>query len=293
MSFLKKTAAVVLAIAVSSAAFSQNSASAAFVQGCDAYRSGDWTSAMFLLRKAVAFPENSNAETWYMLIASEMYAGEYTGASEDCDAYMHSFPDSPYGSLIMYQKGRALFYLGEYEKSVLMLSDFCHQHPDNEMFPSALFWIAESFYAGYNYEEAKALYQRIVNDFSSDAKAPAAQHRLETIAQRTREEKLLYLLKQTGEEYLASKEEYEKQLKQYNTEGALGVRQKLLDLQKRNAELQQLSDTQQERIKTLEEENKQLSSGEENPKMDAIELLKQKALEAQKLINQKKTENAK
>lgn len=208
------------------------------LQGYESYRNGDWTSAMFFLRKAVSVPANSTDETWYMLIMSEMYAGEYKTAQSDCDQFGSLFSLSRYMPLIQYQKGRALHYNGQNEQAVLVLSDFCHQNSGSELYASALYWIAESFYAEYNYDSARALYERIVADFPADAKAPDAQYRIETIDQRGREEKLLYLLKVTGEEYLASKEEYERQLKQYKTEDMMGVRRQLAESQARVAELE-------------------------------------------------------
>ena len=212
---------------------------ASFAQGCDAFKSGDWHSAMISLRKAVTYPENDTADTRYMLIAAEMYAGAYAEALADCDYYFRIFPKGKYTSYVQYQKGRAFFYVGEYEKAVLLLSDFCHQYADHEMYASSLFWIAESFYAGYNYDEALPLYERIVHEFSSDAKAQAAEHRIEAIAQRTREEKLLYLLKKTGEAYLAAKEDYEKQLHMYDAVSitSSGSEKKAADLQKKNEAL--------------------------------------------------------
>ena len=212
---------------------------AALAQGCDAFKSGDWYSAMISLRKAAAYPENDTADTRYMLIAAEMYAGAYAEALSDCDYYLRVFQGGPYESYVQYQKGRAFFYLGDYEKAVLLLSDFCHQYADHEMYASALFWIAESFYVGYNYDEALPLYERIVREFSSDAKAQAAEHRIEAIAQRTREEKLLYLLKKTGEAYLAAKEDYEKQLHMYDAVSitSSGSEKKAADLQKKNEAL--------------------------------------------------------
>ncbi len=213
-------------------------ASAAFVQGAEAFRQGEWISAVFLLRKAVSYHENMNADTFYMLIAAEMYAGEYKSALQDCEEYLRLFPESGYISYVSYHKGRALFFLGEYEKSVFLLSDFCHQYPDHEMYASALFWIAESFYAGFNYNEALGLYMRVVEEFPSDAKAPAAQYRIETIAQRSREEKLLYLLKETGEEYLSAREEYERQLKLSGAEDSMDISRKFVELQRRNEELE-------------------------------------------------------
>lgn len=243
--FIKKNLAAFLAVLAlglpfSAAAQSSESslAGSAFVQGAKAFGAGEWMSSIFLLRKAVAYSENNNAETWYMLITAEMYAGEYKNAFQDCESYLIDFSDSPYVSHVLYHKGRSLFCMGEFEKSVLTLSDFCHQYQEHEMYPSALYWIAESFFAGYNYDDAKLLYQTIVNEYPDDAKAVAAQYRIETIAQSSREEKLLYLLKETGEEYLAAKEEYERQLKYAGAENSGDVRRRILDLQKKNAELE-------------------------------------------------------
>ena len=223
----------------------------AFVQGAKAFSSGEWTSSIFLLRKAVSYPENFNPDTWYMLITAEMYAGEYKNAYQDCETYMQNFPESPYDYYVLYHRGRSLFCMGEYEKSVLILSDFCHQYPDHEMYPSALYWIAEAFFEAYNYDDAEVLYSAIVNDYSDDAKADSAQYRLEIIKQAAREEKLIYLLKETGEEYLAAKEEYERQLRLSGVDSTSDARRRILDLQRTNADLER-------RVLELENENEEL-----------------------------------
>lgn len=223
----------------------------AFVQGAKAFSSGEWTSSIFLLRKAVSYPENFNPDTWYMLITAEMYAGEYKNAYQDCETYMQNFPESPYDSYVLYHRGRSLFCMGEYEKSVLILSDFCHQYPDHEMYPSALYWIAEAFFEAYNYDDAEVLYSAIVNDYSDDAKADSAQYRLEIIKQAAREEKLIYLLKETGEEYLAAKEEYERQLRLSGVDSTSDARRRILELQRTNADLER-------RVLELENENEEL-----------------------------------
>ena len=44
--------------------FAQNAAVSAFLDGCKAYTSGDWTSAVLSLKKAASFEENNNAETY-------------------------------------------------------------------------------------------------------------------------------------------------------------------------------------------------------------------------------------
>ena len=103
-----------LCLSVFAPVFAQNSnsgvASVAFVQGAKAFSAGEWMSSIFQLRKAVSYDENNNAETWYMLIAAEMYAGEYKNAFQDCELYLRNFSDSPYSSYVLYHKGRALFF---------------------------------------------------------------------------------------------------------------------------------------------------------------------------------------
>jgi hypothetical protein len=119
----------------------------------------------------------------------------------------------------------------------------------------------------------------------------ASQYRIESIAQRSREEKLLYLLKQTGEEYLAAKEDYERQLKLYNAEGAGSTRDRLADAQQRNRELEeqvkelenQIALLKAEREKReaedqrVESENEKAALQKEKDNEDAVRKLKQKA----------------
>ena len=252
--------------------FSSESATMAFVEGCKAYSVGDWTSAKIMLKKAVTYPEYVNADTYYMLISAQINAGDNKGALEDCNFYLENFPHSLYFSRVSYHKGKILYNLGEYEKAIIALSDFCHQNEKSDLYPYALFYIGESLYEGYRYDDAVAIYDRVVTEFPDFEKAAAASYRIETISQRSREEKLLYLLKQTGEEYLAAKEDYEKQLKQYNSESVALTRQKLQETQIRNEELErQISDLQLE-IASLKSENEQKNQQlEERYALDLIE----------------------
>ena len=210
----------------------------ALMSGYEAYRNEDWTSAMFFFRKAVSVSDAATDETWYMLVMSEVFAGEYRNALDDCESFLRQFPFSLYVPYIQYQRGRIQHYLRQNENAILTLSDFCHQYPDHSLYASALYWIAESFYAEYNYDAARALYERIVTDFPRDAKVGAAQYRIDAIDQKGREEKLLYLLKVTGEENLAAREEYERQLRVYAAEDKFGLQQRLADAQKRIADLE-------------------------------------------------------
>lgn len=255
---MKKIIAVLALIcSFSFFAFSSESASMAFVEGCKAYSTGDWSSAKIMLKKAVSYTQNQNADTYYMLISAEINAGDYKGALEDCNYYLEHFKNSIYYPRISYQKGKLLYNLGEYEKSIIALSDFCHQYENNELYPYALFYIGESLYEGYRYNDALEIYDRVVTEFPDFEKVSAAKYKIESISQRSREEKLLYLLKQTGEEYLSAKEDYEKQLRQYNSESVALTRQKLQETQIRNEELEkQIADLQME-IASLKTENEQ------------------------------------
>ena len=255
---MKKIIAVLALIcSFSFFAFSSESASMAFVEGCKAYSTGDWSSAKIMLKKAVSYTQNQNADTYYMLISAEINAGDYKGALEDCNYYLDHFKNSIYYPRISYQKGKLLYNLGEYEKSIIALSDFCHQYENNELYPYALFYIGESLYEGYRYNDALEIYDRVVTEFPDFEKVSAAKYKIESISQRSREEKLLYLLKQTGEEYLSAKEDYEKQLRQYNSESVALTRQKLQETQIRNEELEkQIADLQME-IASLKAENEQ------------------------------------
>ncbi len=244
--FMKKIiAAAILFSTLAFSAFSSELAVRAFVEACKSYSQGDWASSKIMLRKAVSYPENITPDTYYMLISSEINDDDNKAALDDCNRYLEKFPGSIYYPRISYLKGKILFNLSEYDKAIIALSDFCHQYENDDLYSFALFYIGESLYAGYKYDEARAIYQRIVSDFPKCEKVAAAQYKIDSIDQRAREEKLIYLLKQTGEEYLAAKEDYEKQLRLYNSESINNTRQRLSESQARNEELErQISDLQ-------------------------------------------------
>mgnify|MGYP003291767715 CR=1 FL=1 len=272
----------VFSLVIVSPSFSSEAGTKSYTEGCIAFSRGEWESAVFLLRKAVAYPENDTADANYMLITAEIYAGDNSSALSDCDDFLLKFPKSMYAPRMQYTKGKLLYSLGEYDKSIMVLSDFCHKNENSDLYPSALFYIAESLFAGYKYEEAESLYIDIVTKYPESEKVAAAQYRIEIIAQRSREEKLLYLLKQTGEEYLAAKEDYEKQLK-FSSSDAV-TREKLLDSQQKNKELEeqiqdlekQIADLKAEQAKTNEEMARREAESEKYKEEQALaELLRQ------------------
>ena len=207
--------------------FSSETGSYAFVEGCKSFSLGDWENAIFMLKKAVAYEDYETPDTYYMLITSEVEAGEYKAALNDCDYFLKQFPSSIYISRVTYLKGKILFNLKEYDKSVVVLSDFCHQYKNDDMYSYALFYIAESLYENYKYDEAESIYERIVQEFPNSPKFAASQYRIESILQRSREE-----------EYLAAKEDYERQLRLYNSDSVSSAKDRLHESQQKNAELE-------------------------------------------------------
>ncbi len=255
----------------------KDSGTTALQQGFESYRKGDWTSAVLFLRKAQTMPELITEESLYILIMSEINSGDYKSAVADCSEFLSMYEYSLYSPVIIFHKGRLLHLLGENENAILILSDFCHENTHHALYPSALYWIAECFYAEYNFDTAKSLYLRVVNDFSSDGKAVDCKYRIEQINQRQREEKLLYLLKVTGEENLSSKEEYERQLRQYQTEDKLGLRKQLDEANLRIAELE----------KQLVNANRVKLNAEKNESTAVVDIVNEKS--ASHLIDGEKT----
>lgn len=254
------------------------------LDGYESYRKNDWSSAMFFFRKQGI--NNIQEEPMYMLIMSEIYGGDYKSALSDSEVFLNKYPDSRYVPYIQYQKGRCLHFLSRNEDCILVLSDFCHQNPDSEMYAAALYWIAEAFYSEYNFDSALALYERIVVDFSNDEKAFDARYRIEMIEQRQREEKLLYLLKVTGEENLAVREDYERQLRLYKAEDKMGLKKQLNEAQLRIQSLEKLLSEERYNSELLREK----AENNIEKKDPEVEALKIKAKQLQFLLDEQKKE---
>lgn len=290
---MKKIICAICVVLCAPVFFAQETAQAAFIQACNVYRTRDWASAQILLRKAMSYKENDTEEVGYMLVSSDMYAGDYEAALSDCSRFINRFPNGQYVPYINYQRGRALFCSGKYDDAVLVLSDFCHSNPGHELYPSALYWIAESFYADYSYDDALKFYSRIVNEFPESEKVASSIYKIDTIGQRSREEKLLYLLQQTGEEYLAVREDYERQIRTQNfgTVADAEMRRRLFELQQKNSELEIRADELQKMVDRLREDNLQYTNSTSEYSEDVLKL-KLKAERVQVLLEEHMKETA-
>lgn len=195
-------------------------------EGLAAYNNRDYVNATILLREALA-GESGSSDVHYMLIMSEMYCEDYDSVISDCGRFASLYPDSPLLPNVNYQKGKAFHYKGDNDQAVMVLSDFCHENPKSPVYPSALYWIAECFYEDYNFQMAEGLFQRIVDVYPDDKKAVDAKYKIDAIAQRERERKLLDLLKANNAKFLEQKESYERQLKGMESADIATIRKEL------------------------------------------------------------------
>lgn len=286
---VKKVLAVITAVCLLLSAaglFAETSQNSLLVQGLEAYRRGDWTSSLFFLRKAATQPENINAETWYVLVMSEMYAGDYDSVLSDGNYFITRFPRSAYVPQIEYQMARSHFIKDQYEEAVESFTAFCNSYPDHELYPSALFWMAESLYQTFHFDEAAPVFERIVKEYPDSAKVTEAAFRIELLNQRSREEKLLYLLRVTGEEYLAAREDYERQIRESQTDELINLKRAITSLETQIDELQNQLTTElarnrvlTSRIEFLVQQNSQLQQVAE----DALRVQQRQGLETSRL----------
>lgn len=279
---LKKSFILVLILLFSENLFSSDLSSSSLQKACNVYLKGDWKSAVTLLSDALEYPENNNPDTVYMLITAMVYSGDYKNALDECDVFLSTFNSSLYNKRVAYLKGKILYLQNEYDRAVAALGDFCHEYKDSELYPSALFYSAESLYSDVKLDAAEKLYEQIIQDFPDNEKSASAKLRLEIIALLSREEKLLYLLSQTEDEYAKAKQEYENQLK--NLESVQGDDEAFSEALQKNKELEeQLKELEKEiYILEREKESQELKIKTENEN-DALDVKKNYAKEVKEL----------
>ncbi len=261
------------------------------VQGLEAYRLGNWEDSVFFLKRTSSFQEASSDSVWYFVVMAEMNLGDYNAALRDGTMFLNFFPESSYIPEITFQTLYAGYELEMYDEAITGFSAFIQEYPNNNLTSSAIFFTGESLYNVYEFERSKSLFQRLVAEYPNSSKFDDAVFRLELLEQREREEKLLYLLRVTGEEAVAAKEDYERQIKQLQSEETIILRKRLQELEADNSRLQienQELAIQNESLKnTVTELNSlevQRIQTENDSNANLINDLTQKALELQKLI---------
>jgi len=235
--------------------------------GLDAYARSDWSTAILSFRKAVSDPA-SGAEAWYWLIMSELSSTDYQAALGDCDRFIASFPGDARIPDVQYQKGRALYALGNYEESIRSFYQFLVTWPNHAMVPAAYYWTGECLFAAGRFEESRAIFSLVCDKYPISVKLEAARYRIALIDQNTKEADLLKLLKMSHEESLHIIEDYQRREKTYE-QAIVAYQKRISDMTKdtRLGELEkQVSDEKgrnsvlSDRVAELEMQNVELAS---------------------------------
>ncbi len=292
-------------------AFAQNNAATQvqpfgedFVQGLEAYRVGEWDDALFFLKRTSQFQNATSDAVWYFVIMAEVHIGDYTAVLRDGTMFLSIFNNSSYTAEITYQTLYASFEQGLYNQSVSGFASFIQDYPNHAMIPNALYFTGEALYNVYEFTKAKTYYDTIIVNYPNSDKYDSALFRIELLKQREREEKLLYLLRVTGEEAVAAKEDYERQIKQLQSEESLLLSKRVQELEQDIGRLQvekqelviqneTLKNTVQDLNTVIAENAKKVvepeiiePEPETQDNSDLISSLSEKAIELEKLLGE-------
>ncbi len=275
------------------------------VQGLEAYKIGDWENALFFLKRTSNFQEAQSDSVWYFVIMAEMNLSDYSAVVRDGTAFLNIFKDSKYISEITYQVLLAEYELQMFDEAIAGFTTFIDTYPTHDLVSSAIYHTGEALYKVYEFDRAKSYFDTLIAQYPNSTHYDDALFRLELLQQREREEKLLYLLRVTGEEAVAAKEDYERQIKQLQSEEAIILRKRVQELEQNYSRLEvekQELLIQNESLKnTVQELNTLIATKEEaqpvvvenvNTSTPAqsndllIDDLTRKALELQKLLEE-------
>ena len=230
------------------------SAPSRLAAGIELYSQGKFNDAILELRRAQAEAPTREirAEALFWISVSQLSAGEYEEALRNMNALEVTDPGNGRIRELPYHRGRALYYLEQYDEAILYLKGYADAimpgpagvfNPANaSRKAAALYWTGECLFAMGQLEKAADVFRIITEDFPSSAKFEAATYRLGLINQKKVEAELLGLLKWSHEESLRSMEEFRRRETSYD--------QALSAYQKRIADM--LKDT---RLHDLENEN--------------------------------------
>ena len=207
------------------------------VKGLESYKIGNWEDTLFFLKRTNEFQNASSDVVYFFIIMAEINMGDFSSVYKDGLLFLKNFPNSAYFAEILYQTLYAGFELGMYEESINGFTKFIEQYPTNEKLDFAIFYTAESLYFMYEFENARAMYNQLIVNYPTSIKYIDSKYRIELLDHREREDKLLYLLRVTGEEALSLKELYERQIKELQGEEAVILRQRVLDLENEKEDL--------------------------------------------------------
>jgi tetratricopeptide (TPR) repeat protein len=150
---------IVIIATVSFAQISRSSGNS-LDRGIALYGEGKWQEAVTELRKAEteAADDNKKAEILYWISLAEIGAGQYEIAMNDLNKISAINPSSPLNLEVSYQKGRCLYYLGEFDESIVVLKEYADAVSDPMKKASAFYWVGESLFSLGQFELASDVF---------------------------------------------------------------------------------------------------------------------------------------
>lgn len=286
-------------MAITGFSFSQSAGSdpdsaylAMLQNGIQLYSQGKWDESIIQLRTAQASSNKTLAgEALFWIAMAELSAGNYQKTVDDIAALETLDPNSIRINELSYQKGRALYYLGQYNDAIVAFTKYTDSFdPDPLLSPqdlskkaAAYYWIGESLYAMGQLDRAGDVFTLITKNYPDSSKYEVSSYRIALINQKKIETELLGLLKYSHEESLRIMEEYQRRETAYD-QAILSYQKRindmlkdtrLADLETANAQYQDQLAAAEDRIRTLEDKLAQtsgLASGQQNADNSAARL---------------------
>ncbi|MDR0527194.1 MAG: tetratricopeptide repeat protein [Spirochaetaceae bacterium] len=177
--------------------------------GIELYGEGSWNNAIAELRRfqAETSDKTMRAEAQFWIGMSNIAAGRYAEALRDFDEITRIDSASVRNFDAMYQKGRALYYLNNYNDAIIFFKNYSDNISTGNIYSggsandsynrkaAAIFWIGECLYELEELERAAKIYETIVSQYQSSVKYETAQLRLSMIKQKKTEEGLLEIIR--------------------------------------------------------------------------------------------------
>jgi tetratricopeptide (TPR) repeat protein len=215
-------------------------------RGIELYSRAQWRDAAAELRRAQAEAQtpNDQGEALYWIALSELAAGEYEAVIRDLDELLRVNPLGRRSAEVPYEKGRALFHLGQHDPAIVLLSAYAAGTADPARKAQAMYWVGECLFALGRLDDAQDIFSKIIDEYPQSVKYEAASYRLSLINQKKVEGELLRLLQWSHEESLKNVEDYQRRERSYD--------QAIIAYQKRIADM--LRDTRLEDLETTNAE---------------------------------------
>ncbi|MDR2344209.1 MAG: tetratricopeptide repeat protein [Spirochaetaceae bacterium] len=195
--------------------------------GIELYGDGRWGEAIIQLRRVQQgnMTPQLRAEAQFWIAMSAFAAGDYKEAIQNFDEIPRIDPGNIRCAEVPYHKGRANYYLKQYNEAINLLSAYTDSlridgrysngvrmsdWSDNDLYSNpegnynrksaAIYWMGECFYALGDLARAEELLNIVVKEYPTSHKFEPATNRLALIKQKKIESELLNILKSVPSE---------------------------------------------------------------------------------------------